>query len=131
MQYYDAGGNEITQIVCPAPGADPLIITPRITTGGTCVSTFNPIAVPASQCPRQSAANIKCTPVTCSTSGETVTLTGTCTSSLSGATLTYYVDGVASTTLTCPRPGVTVLVEPKIENYDDHAACTYRESSPI
>lgn len=80
----------------------------------------------AADCRRTQDANIKCTPVNCSKAGSVVPLAGTCTSAFRGAPFTFYVNGAATTQLTCPAQGVQVLVEPKIENFNA-PACLYRK----
>ncbi|GBF96269.1 hypothetical protein Rsub_09064 [Raphidocelis subcapitata] len=124
VDYYTPTGTKVTTINCVAPNADPLVLIPRVTIAG-CVSNYDPITVPPSECPATSQAQINCSPVTCSSSGVTVPLNNTCTTALSGGVVSFLVNGEKATKLTCPEPGVEAKIEPVVENYGGNAACAY------
>jgi hypothetical protein len=84
-------------------------------------------ALAAPACPDPSILKLTCTPVTCNKAGEKVPLAGSCTSVVAGANFTYYVDGAAADSVTCPTPGVSVRVEPSMESCYGIPSCSYRE----
>lgn len=56
-----------------------------------------------------------------------MSLVGTCTSAIKGATFAWYVDDVKSDSVKCPAPGDSVHVEPALESCYGIPSCTYRE----
>ena len=80
-----------------------------------------------SPCPSSAEAGITCGKVACTTPGTVVPLAGLCATSLAGATLTYTVNSVAATTVTCPASG-SLTVNAVIANY--LGTCNYT-SAPV
>lgn len=126
QQHAHATTTHNAKIQCPAPGAPPVIVVPRVMVGASCDLATDPVAIPAAECRSPADALVKCTPVACSNAGLAVPLAGTCRSAFDGATFKFWVDGVEAAEVVCPEPGVAVRVQPFIDAYGGKRACTYR-----
>lgn len=86
-----------------------------------------PAPPPAATCPAPEAAQLTCsTPPACQFASETIRLTGLCTTSLGGASVTYSIGGTPATFAACPAPGgAPAQVQASLSLAINGATCSY------